>query len=205
MKKYIYIGCILLLAILLATLAIQQKKIKKFKNLYIKELSNVEAYKASNSGLESEILQYTMTIDEVRASKDSLDRKISSMIDEMKVKDKKIEYLQYQTKTIVKNDTICFLDTLFVHDLKIDTLLKDDWYSLNLSLSYPSTVIVSPEFISEQYIVVHNKKEYNKPKSKVFFVRWFQKKHNVTEVEIKEKSPYVKNKTSKFIKIENNK
>jgi hypothetical protein len=51
------------------------------------------------------------------------------------------------------------------------------------------------------YVVINNKKEYNKKPSKIFFIRWFQKKHLVTEVNVEERNPYIKSKENKFIKI----
>jgi hypothetical protein len=93
------------------------------------------------------------------------------------------------------------VDTIFVPETHLDTLLKDQWYSLRLQLDYPATIVASPSFTSEQFVVINTKKEYNNPPSKIFFIRWFQKKHQVVEVNIEEKSPYITNKKSKFIKI----
>lgn len=201
MGKYVYTVLVGVIILIGAAFIYQRKEINKYKNLYNKELQNVEAYKASNSGLEDNIIQYQMTIDDLRASKDSIDKKLTEVIDELKVKDKKVQYLQYQTKTIQKVDTIQTLDTIFVSQAHIDTTIGDEWYRLNLKLDYPSTIIASPTFSSEQYVVINTKREYNKIPSKLFFVRWFQKKHTVTEVNVEEKNPYITNKENKFIKI----
>ena len=179
----------------------QRNSLKKYRELYDKELQNVEAYRLYRSSLEDNIRQYKMTVEDLRASRDSIDKKLASTIDELKLKDKTIEYLQYQTKVIHKIDTLHVSDTIFVPNIHIDTLIGDKWYSLKLSLDYPSTIIASPTFQSEQYVIVNSKKEYNKTPSKIFFIRWFQRKHLVTEVNIEEKSPYITNKENKFIKI----
>ena len=95
-----------------------------------------------------------------------------------------------------------FRDTLFRNpELKIDTTLRDKWYSLNLKLEYPSTVIASPKFISERYVVQSLKKETIKPPKKCWLWRLFQKRHKVIETEVIEKSPYIINKQEKYIKI----
>jgi hypothetical protein len=180
---------------------IQQTQITKYKTLYKRELQNVEAYQASNSGLEKINRQYEMSMNSLRSSKDSLDKKLVDVVDKLKLKDKRIEYLQYQSKEIHKTDTIQLLDTILIPEAKVDTILKDEWYQLKLQLNYPSTVVVSPTFISEQYAIINGKKEYNSKPSKLFFVRWFQKKHIVVEVNLEEKSPYIINKSNKFIKI----
>ena len=179
----------------------QRTLINKYKSLYAKERQNVEAYQASNSSLENKVLEYKMTMGDLRSSRDSIDAKLAQVVDELKKKDKKIEYLQYQTKTIYKTDTLTLNDTLFVPTAHVDTTLGDKQYTLSLKLDYPSTIITTPTFRSEQFIVISNEKEYNKTPSKVFFIKWFQKKHNVVTVDIEEKSPYVTNKQSKFIKV----
>lgn len=201
MKKYIYTAIALFLIFLGGLFYYQKSEIEKYKSLYDKELQNVEAYRNSNAGLEGEIREYKMTMDDLRASKDSVDKKLVGVIDELKKKDKSIEYLQYQVKTAHKTDTIKMPDTIFVAETHVDTIIGDKWYKLNLKLDYPSTIVASPTFTSEQYVIINNKKEFNKTPSKIFFIRWFQKKHTVVEVNVEEKNPYITNKESKFIKI----
>lgn len=197
-KPFILFG---ITAIICGLILFKGRELKRYKTLYEKELQNVEAYRANNAGLQDYVRQYQMTMDDIRASKDSVDRKLAEVVDELKIKDKKIEYLQYQTKTIYKTDTIQVQDTIIADNVSLDTIIGDKWYNVKLRLKYPSTVVVSPTFKSEQYVVVNTKKEYNKTPSKIFFIRWFQKKHWVTEVDVKERSPYIINKESKFIKI----
>lgn len=201
MKKCFYIALVGMAIFISGLLVYQRHELLKYKGLYDKELQNVEAYRIANSGLESNMRQYQMTMDDLRASKDSIDKKLSAAIDELKVKDSKIEYLQYQATVATKRDTILFTDTLFVKDVHVDTLLYDDWYKLQLGLHYPSEIVVSPTFNSEKYVIVNSKKEYNKKPSWFFLIRWFQKKHTIIEVNIEEKSPYIINKEVKFIKI----
>lgn len=201
MGKYLYIALVGIVILIGGLFIHQRAMLRKYKSLYEKELQNVEAYRTSNSGLEDEIREYKMTIDDLRASKDSIDIKLTKVIDELKIKDKKLEYLQYQEKVIHKTDTIQMSDTIFVPEAHVDTLIGDKWYNLRLKLDYPSTIVASPTFNSEQYVIINNKKEYNKQPSKFFFIRWFQKKHTVVEVNVEEKSPYITNKKNKFIKI----
>ena len=198
MKKWIYIGIASILTILF--IIFQGYTIKKYKNLYKKVSSNVEAYQSANSGLEDDILQYQMTIEQLRHSKDSIDSKLVSTINELGISYKKIKSLQYKVSEAVKTDTINFIDTIFVPRVYLDTIIDSTWYNLNLSLRYPSTIIVTPSFISEETVIIHESKEYNKTPSKCLLIRLFQKKHTVTKVTVEEKNPYIKIKTSKFIK-----
>ena len=201
MKKYLYILLFTLISFFIGLFIHQKNELAKYKRLYDKELQNVEAYQAANSGLEGNIRQYQMTMNDLRASRDSLDRKLIEVVESLKIKDKKIEYLQYQAKTIHKTDTIQIADTIFVPEAHIDTLIGDKWYNLRLKLDYPSTIVASPAFNSEQYVVINTKREYVKKPSKLFFIRWFQRRHTVVEVNVEEKSPYITNKENKFIKI----
>lgn len=201
MKRYLYILTFGIITFIIGGFLYQKDQIAKYKELYYKELQNVEAYRVNNSGLENEIRQYQMSMDDLRSSKDSLDRKIVEAVDGLKVKDKYIEYLQYQATMAHKTDTVNLKDTIFVQNVSIDTVLSDNWYRLELGLRYPSSIIVSPTFNSEKTIIVNSKKVYNKTPSKIFFIRWFQKRHNVVEVNIEEKSPYITNKSQKFIKV----
>lgn len=201
MRKYLYIVFFTLAVSFIGLFYYQRSELNKYKNLYNKELQNVGAYQAANSGLEGNIRQYQMTMDDLRTSRDSLDRKLVEVVESLKIKDKKIEYLQYQAKTIHKTDTIQMSDTIFVPEAHVDTLIGDKWYNLRLKLDYPSTIVASPTFNSEQYVVINTKREYNKKPSKLFFIRWFQRKHTVVEINVEEKSPYIINKENKFIKI----
>lgn len=201
MKDYGYIIAVSVVLFASGLFLHQRKLIRDYKNLYNKELQNVEAYRIDNSGLKDDARQYQMTIDDLKSSNDSIDKKLVEMAEELKIKSNKIQYMQYQTKTIYKTDTLQLKDTLFLPKAHLDTLIGDRWYSLRLKLDYPSTVVASPVFNSEQYVIINAKKEYNKKPSKWFFIRWFQKKHWVTEVNVRENSPYVTSKEKKFIKI----
>ena len=201
MKRYLYIILFGVIASIIGLILHQRSEIRKYMSLYDKELQNVEAYRISNSGLEGSVREYRMTMDDLRASQDLLDKKLADAIDELKIKDKAIQSLQYQLSNASRTDTIQITDTIFVPEVNLDTLVGDKWYSLRLQLRYPSTIVASPNFVSEKYIVINSRKEYNKPPSKIFFIRWFQRKHNVVEVNVEEKNPYIEIKQQKFIKI----
>lgn len=201
MKDYGYIIAVSVVLFASGLFLHQRKLIRDYKNLYNKELQNVEAYRIDNSSLKDDARQYQMTIDDLKSSNDSIDKKLVEMAEELKIKSNKIQYMQYQTKTIYKTDTLQLKDTLFLSEAHLDTLIGDKWYSLRLKLDYPSTVVASPVFNSEQYVIINTEKEYNKKPSKWFFIRWFQKKHTVVKINVRENSPYVTNKEKKFIKI----
>ena len=200
-KIYIYLGIAIIIAALTTGLIMSSNSAGKYKKLYQKELQNVEAYQIDNSGLKGIVRQYKMTINDLYASQDSLDKKLIATMKELKVKDNKIKDLQYQLTQASRTDTITVTDTIFREDVSIDTTFGDAWYNMHLQLKYPSTIITAPTFNSEQYVYIYNTKVYNTKPSKCFFINWFKKKHTVTEVRVEEKSPYINIIQQKFIEI----
>lgn len=201
MKKYIYIALMFVLSALLLSGYKVYVDAQKYKTLYNKERQNVEAYENLNSSLSEDIKEFQLTIDELKNSKDSINQKLNRQIKERKLKEKNVQSVQYITSIGHKVDTIVLVDTIFKKPIAIDTILGDEWYNIKLGLKYPSTIITEPSFKSEKYVVIHTKKEYDKKPSKIFFIRWFQKKHTSVVVDVEEKNPYIENKESRFIKI----
>ena len=200
-KIYILLGTIALFAALVVALIVSNNRANSYKELYQKELQNVEAYRTDNSDLKETAIQYKMTIDDLTYSNDSLDKKIVRVMNELKIKNNKVKELQYQLTQANRTDTIKLVDTIFKENTNIDTTFGDEWYNMQLKLQYPSTVITSPTFNSEQFVYIYTTKVYNSTPSKCFFIRWFQKKHTVTEVKIEEKNPYINTVKQKFIEI----
>lgn len=201
MRKYMYLALILVLSALLVRGYKIYNDAQKYKGLYDKEKQNVEAYENLNSSLNEDIKEFQLTIDELRNSKDSINRELANQIEARKIKDKTVQSIQYTTSIASKTDTVVLTDTIFKRPVDVDTIVGDEWYNLKLGLKYPSTIITQPTFKSEKYVVIHTKKEYNKKPSKIFFIRWFQKKHTSVVVDVEEKNPYIENGESRFIKI----
>ena len=200
MKKYIVV--ILVFLSLLGILYITFLENKKLKEDLLLSKNNEKALISDNSTLISKNIAYKLTVEQLNYFNDSIINKLDSVRKELKIKDDNIEQLQYLLSKASRKDTIQFTDTIFINNtINIDTALKDKWYNLNLGLRYPNTIIVEPTFISEKYIVSSYKKETINPPKKCKFLRLFQKKHKLLEVEIIESNPYIINKKQKFIKI----
>lgn len=200
-KKYIILGIIIIISGVVLWAIISTNTSKKYKELYYKELQNVEAYKNDNSQLKETAIQYQMTIDDLLYSKDSLDQKIVSVMNELKIKDNKVKELQYQLTKATRTDTIRLTDTIFKENTSIDTTFGDEWYNMHLKLQYPSTVITSPTFNIEEYVYTYTQTNYVGGKSKCFFINWFKKKYTTTEVKTEIKNPYIGIVKQKFIEI----
>lgn len=202
MKNGIYIGIAILILSLIGTISIQILEIGRLKEDLSISIANEKALFADNDSLNNKARTLQLTTKQLNYINDSIIVKMNEVRKELKIKDKNIKELEYQLSEAKKTDTLIFRDTLFRNpELKIDTTLRDKWYSLNLKLEYPSTVIASPKFISERYVVQSLKKETIKPPKKCWLGRLFQRKHKIIETVVIEKSPYIINKQEKYIKI----
>lgn len=177
------------------------KSLYEYKEKYEVGLSNFKTLYYNNDSIKNHnrVLQYS--IDELEYSNDSITKELNNIREELKIKDSKLKALYALKSTIIKSDTITLRDTIFREDVNIDTLIKDEWYSNHLHISYPNTIITTPSFRSEKYIIVNTKRETIKKPSPIFFIRWFQKKHTVIEVNVVEKNPYITETANRFIEI----
>ena len=143
-----------------------------------------------------------MTIDQLEHSTDSILRETQELRKQLKIKKQNVQSVQHISSVITKTDTLVMNDTILQPVVQsIDTVIGDDWYKLRLKMSYPDTLIFSPNFKSSQYIIAHLKKETIDPPKKWWWQRLFQKKHKVLHVEVVEKNPYINVKTNKYVEV----
>lgn len=163
---------------------------------------NIKAYDAQLSGLEGDNRVLKLTVEQLNYFNDSIIKKMKVVQKELGIKDKRLQQLQYEVSHAQRTDTIILKDTLFRDpQLKLDTIVGDKWFKTNLHLEFPSTIALKPEIELERYTFINGKRETVNPPKKFFLFRWFQKKHTVVEVNVREMNPYVKNKTQRFIQI----
>ena len=175
---------------------------QKLKEEISISISNQKAFIAENSSLKEENRIFKFTVEQLNYYNDSILQKMNNVRKELKIKDKNIKQLQYLLSVSTKKDTVLFTDTIFRDkSLALDTVIGDKWYNIRLGLKYPNLIYTEPTFTSEKYIIVNKKKETVNPPKKFFLFRWFQRKHWVMEVHIKEKNPYIKEIDNKFVEI----
>lgn len=198
MNKYIVIFILLLITIT-GYLFTENKKLNE---KYETSIENVKAYDAQLSGLEGDNRVLKLTVEQLNYFNDSIIKKMKVVQKELGIKDKRLQQLQYEASHAQRADTIILKDTLFRDpQLKLDTIVGDKWFKTNLHLEFPSTIALKPEIELERYTFINGKRETVNPPKKFFLFRWFQKKHTVVEVNVREMNPYVKNKTQRFIQI----
>ena len=200
-KKYIRIGIVILVGLLAVSTYTLYNRNQALKEEISVSISNQKAFIAENSSLKEENRVFKFTVEQLNYYNDSILQKMNDVRKELKIKDNKLKSLSYINSVIEKRDTIIFNDTIFIENIKIDTIIEDKWYSMKLDLEYPNRIITEPSFISEKYIVVSRKKETINPPKKFFIGRWFQRKHWVMEVNVVEKNPYIKESNNRFIEF----
>lgn len=187
---------------LLCSIFILKSQVKKYKQSYNTEYTNRKALESERDSLSenTELLKYS--VKDIKASNDSLVKELYAANKKLKLKDKNIKQMQYILSTASKTDSLIYRDTLFISkDIHIDTTLGDKWVQTRLQLEYPSTIKVTPRMVSEKMVFMNEVKKIDGKPSKIFFIRWFQKKYTTVEVDVIENNPYIVNDRSKFIEI----
>lgn len=201
-KKYIRTGIVILVSLLAVSTYTLYNRNQDLKEEISVSMSNQKAFIAENSSLKEENRVFKFTVEQLNYYNDSILQKMNDVRKELKIKDKNIKQLQYLLSVSTKKDTVLFTDTLFRDkELALDTIIGDKWYNIRLGLKYPNLIYTEPTFTSEKYIIVNKKRETVNPPKKFFLFRWFQKKHWVMEVHIKEENPYIKETNNKFVEI----
>ena len=201
-KKYIRIGIVILVSLLAISTYTLYTNNQKLKEEISISMSNQKAFIAENSSLKEENRVFKFTIEQLNHYNDSILQKMNDVRKELKIKDKNLKQMQYLLSVSTKKDTVLFTDTVFRDkSLALDTIIGDKWYNIRLGLKYPNLIYTEPTFTSEKYIIVNKKKETVNPPKKFFLFRWFQRKHWVMEVHIKENNPYIKEIDNKFVEI----
>ena len=201
-KRYIRIGIVVLMSLLTVSTYILYNRNQDLKEEISVSMTNQKAFITENTSLKEENRTFKFTIEQLNYYNDSILQKMNDVRKELKIKDKDLKQMQYLLSVSTKKDTILFTDTIFKDKgLALDTIIGDKWYNIRLGLKYPNLIYTKPTFISEKYIIVNKKKETINPPKKFFLFRWFQRKHWVMEVNIKEKNPYIKETNNKFVEI----
>lgn len=200
-KTCIRVFILIVFIVFISDMFASSKKIRALESKLEISTTNESILLNQFDSLNSYNKELQLNIEQLKYSNNITLDKLNKVRKELNIKDKELQKLQYQLSISNKTDTVVYRDTIFKEGIKLDTLIKDDWYSLNLDLEYPSTIIVNPKFKSEKYVITSLKKEIKGTPKKCWLGRIFQKKHNVVRVEVVEKSPYIETKEQVFINI----
>jgi hypothetical protein len=200
MKKLVYIlvGVLILTG---ASLYWLYNRYQKLSTEYSTSIENIKAYDAELSGLKDDTRVYKLTIEQLSYFNDSIIKKMNEVRKGLNIKDSKIKQMQYKLSHVEKPDSVILKDTVFVESFKLDTIIGDEWANTHLIMKYPNYIKFTPKFKLESFLFVESKKETVNPPKKFFLFRWFQKRHTVLNITVKENNPYVETDRQKFIEI----
>jgi hypothetical protein len=202
MKKYIYtavLAVILGLSISLYIAISTNNKYKKSIDIYD---NNFKALNLKYDSLSNETIAYKFEVEQLEYINDSIVNKLDESRKELKIKDRDLKPMQYILSEGNKTDTIIFKDTVFRDNfIKIDTTLGDKWVNVKLESLNPNTLSYNIKYTSELEVFAYTEKEIIGTPKKCFIGRWFQRKHKVTKVDVKDNNPYATIKNKKFIII----
>jgi hypothetical protein len=202
LKRYACLIGVILLVVTMIALYFTLKSKKETEKRWKEAIANVKSYDNLFNGSKNNDIAFLLTIDQLKYSNDSIFQELNEVRRELKIKDSKLKSLQYISSNFTKSDTIILKDTVFKDErIDIDTLLSDEWYSINVGLRYPSSITVTPKFKSEKVVIVSAKKETVNPPKRFFLFRWFQKKHIVLHVNVIEKNPYIEDQDNRYVEI----
>lgn len=195
---YILIGVIILVSTSMYWL---YNKYQKLNTKYQTSIENIKAFDTELSGLKDDTRAYRLSIQQLNYFNDSITKKMNEVRKELGIKDSKIKQMQYKLSHVEKTDSMVLPDTVFVNSFKLDTIIGDEWYKNHITMKYPNYIKFTPKFKLESFLFVDAKKETVEPPKKFFLLRWFQKKHTILNITIKENNPYVETDRQKFIEI----
>lgn len=194
---------ILSIALLIGVLFYNQiERTKETQASLENEVQNRKAFEMENSNLKKKAIQYEYSIEDLKISKDSINRALYQSVKDLKLKDKEIKELVFIVNKGQKKDTTYLPgDTVFTKDLHLDTIIGDKHFNTRLQLDYPNRIITTPTFVDSLSLIFSYKKETVEAPSKYFFIRWFQKKHEITVVDLTHSNPYVTTPKARYINI----
>lgn len=163
--------------------------------------SRCKAYEKDMDGMADEIIAHELTTRELAHGNDVLNLKIDSLRDELGVARRKMQAAYVREVLVTRVDTVKLRDTLMVEGASVDTTIGDRWYTLRLRLEHPDIVTVEPKFRNQLGIVVSTKRETVEPPRRFFLFRLFQRKQDVTVVDVTDSSPYCETAMQRYVKI----
>lgn len=200
MKKYIWIAIAAIILGLITALSISISTNNKYKEDIKIYDNNFKALNIEADSLKNQAVAYQFEIEQLEYINDSIVNKLNDSRKELKIKDKTIQQMQYVLTQGNIKDTIEFKDTLFRDKfVGIDTTLGDAWYELNIKALSPKSLEYKIAYTSELELFAYKDKTYVGIPKKCFISRWFQKKHNIIRVTVKDNNPYATIKDRKFI------
>lgn len=187
-------------AVFLIGTIVENNKLKEDIKVYD---NNFKALNLENSELKDKIVAYKFDVEQLEFINDSIITDLNNTRRELGIKDKQLKQMQNIKTEIITKDSIFVRDTIFRNDfVKLDTLLGNKWYTVKLGLEYPGNITIHASYKTDMSVFAYSSKEILGIQKKCAIGRFFQKKHKIIRVVIKDKNPHAVIKESKYVIIE---
>ena len=205
MRAKTTIWLLMIIMVLGLILSFLYMRFNTLQEQYSLVMNNFKAYEqlvnAKLDSTKARNYELKMTKEMLEYSNDSIIQDLNELRKQLKIKDKKLQQMQQINIVTTKYDSIYFTDTIFKDAISIDTTLADEWRTLKLHLGFPNNVSVESSFNNKVNVIMSTEKQTINPPSKIFFIRWFQKKQQLVKVDVIDSNPYAAVKEQRFVEI----
>lgn len=203
------LGAIIILSITVATLLKGRYQLRKAlvqQTTNVKSLERgMQTYEDKNGELRTTVIQQIKTIREIKYSKDSNVTALLKQLKDAKIKISDVSQVGTVTTIIKYVPKPVYINTSSVQDTTVDFSSPPyivNSFSLKGDTSLNTIEVTNNlQIKNKQSLVWKTKRETIDPPHKFFLCRWFQRKHDVTSVDIKNSNPYLITESQEFIII----
>ena len=143
-----------IVALFIATIFFMGIRISDLQKDVDAAVNNVKAYSVLNDSLKTNNRLFQLRIADMELLNDSLFSEMIKKKNELRIKDNKIQALQYQIEHYNKTEIIYLPgDTIFKSpDFKLDTCISDEWDKTCLELEAPNKVEVGHSYTNKKHV-----------------------------------------------------
>lgn len=202
MKKYVNIVIYSVILLLVGYTIYNIYKVADYRKQLELYDNNFKAVNLENDRLNKDILAYKFDIEQLEYINDSIIKSLNDTRKQLGIKDAQIKQMQSIKTEVYIRDSVILKDTVFRDNVRIDTVINNDWYNIKISMNAPSSLAIDARYKSDLNVFAYSNKESLGVPKKCFIGRIFQKKYNVIRVEVVDKNPFSVIKESKFVIVE---
>lgn len=202
MKKYVNIILYSVILLLVGYTIYNIYKVADYRKQLELYDNNLKAVNLENDRLNKDLLAYKFDIEQLEYINDSIIKSLNDTRKQLGIKDAQIKQMQSIKTEVYIKDSVILKDTVFRDNVKLDTVINNDWYNIKISMNAPSSLAIDARYKSDLNVFAYSNKESLGVPKKCFIGRIFQKKYNVIRVEVVDKNPYSIIKESKFVIVE---
>lgn len=202
MKKYVNIILYSAILLLVGYTIYNIYKVSDYRKQLELYDNNFKAVNLENDRLNKDLLAYKFDIEQLEYINDSIIKSLNDTRKQLGIKDAQIKQMQSIKTEVYIRDSVILKDTVFRDNVRIDTVINNDWYNIKISMNAPSLLAIDARYKSDLNVFAYSNKESLGVPKKCFIGRMFQKKYNVIRVEVVDKNPYSIIKESKFVIVE---